>query len=104
MLALDIARVALAGVGGITAGYQLALIRKSPTAGQRLRLSGVAVALAVLSFSRLQGLGGPITWQLVGGAVAIVLLAWGSLLFRREIPAQPRSHPGPHGPPARPGE
>jgi uncharacterized protein YaaW (UPF0174 family) len=102
VLVLDLARVLLAGIGGITGAYQLALIRKSPTPGQRLRLAGIAVALAVLSASRLQNIGGPVTWQFFAGAVAIALLAWGSLLFRREIPAQRRHTPDPHGPPARP--
>lgn len=100
---LDVTRIVLALIGGVTAAYQVALIRQASTRGQQLRLAGAGLALAVLSFSRLENLGEAIAWQFVAGGAAILLLAAGSWLFRREIPAQPRRHPGPHGPSTRSG-
>lgn len=98
MILLDTVRVLLALVGGIIAAYQVALIRSASTNGQRARLAGIAGAAAILSGSRLQNLGAPLTWQFVGTAAVFVALAYGSWKWRDEIPAQPRRRAGPFGP------
>lgn len=87
---VDTLRLIVAVVGGIVAVYQGALIRQAGTPGQRARLAGIAFAALVLAGSRMQNLGAPLSWQLVGSLLAIGLLAYGSWRWRYEQPATPR--------------
>lgn len=87
---LDSLRLLIAAAGIGLAGYQLLPIRRSVTAGQRARFAGIAVALFVLAASRVQNLGGPVTWQFWGSLVAIALIGYGTWEWRNEAPAQPR--------------
>jgi hypothetical protein len=91
-LVLDVIRVLLVGAGLFLAGVQILLVRDSPAWGQKARIAAISVALLILSAGRFEHLGTPVTWELWGTIVLIVLVGYGSWAWFRERPAQTRKH------------
>lgn len=95
MSLLDGSRLILALLGIVVGAYQVMLIRRAHTRGQQARFLALAILLGVVSVSRVQLLGAPITWQYVASAFGIGLAAYGSWAARSERPAEQRP-PKPH--------
>jgi len=93
IIVFDILRVAVAAGGLAIGAHSIYMGLRVPTWGQRCRFFGLAMLLFIICGSRVQNLGTPATWQLLISAVAIAVLAYGSLSFKNETPVQRRDQP-----------
>lgn len=71
---MDGLRLVIVAWGFLLVGMQLRLRPLIDTTGHRLRLVAVALALFVLTGSRVTNLGAPITWQLPVTVVVFALI------------------------------
>jgi len=86
----DVLRVVVAAAGFLIGAHSIYMATLVPTWGQRCRFIGVVMAMLIICGSRVQNLGGPVTWQLLVSVVMVGVLGYGSWSFAREVPAQKR--------------
>ena len=91
---LDVVRLVVATAGLFLAGYQWRLWRDAHGPGQRQLLAALSILLLIVSGSRVQNLGAPITWQFCVTVVATAVVGWGTWQWRRGITAQTSRHRG----------
>ena len=87
---LDTLRIFVAVAGFLLGAHHIYMATQVPTWGQRSRFILVVMLLFIVVGSRVQNLGQPVTWQLLWSVGTVIVGAYGSWSFSREVPAQKR--------------